>query len=346
MDVKLKIKAYSPDKCFICDKKHVDPMILLCYHYFCAGCLPSFFQGENIKCPVCKLVTEVWTIKRKEGKDGMASRFGPDKIQKEDKMPKKDQFVFKPKGDSDSEKSVDDFACERCKTSTKIEFYCYDCCRWICQQCLYFHSKIPSFQKHRTHTVQERIDELSEIIERSMRSLHEKIQAYQLIKKRQVQLQTSNIQDLLNISLKNSDIIRQDCHSELDQYFDIVNEKIREHARQLRAYLSRSIKKLDHDTEVMRHKLAEAEYMRQDKQFFKQPGRGFPLRFKGYVDTVRVPDYAANDIRLATPIRDRQWSVRGAVSLLAMNKQGITSEYEIATEKFLEYRNLLGKLSL
>ena len=33
---------------------------------------------------------------------------------------------------------------------------------------------------------QERIDELTEVIERSMRSLHEKIQAYQLIKKRQL----------------------------------------------------------------------------------------------------------------------------------------------------------------
>ena len=323
MEVKLKCKAYSPDKCFICDKKHEDPMILLCYHYFCSGCLPSYFQGENVKCPVCKLVTEVWTIKRKEGKDGMASRFGPDKIKKEEKNEK---LAMRPRGDagSDSEKSVDDFVCERCRTSPKIEYYCYDCCRWICGQCLNFHSKMASFQAHKTKTVQERIDELTEVIERSMRSLHEKIQAYQLIKKRQLQLQTTNIQDLLNISLKNSDVIRQECHSELDQYFDIVNEKIKEHARQLRAYLGRSSKKLEDEIEVMRQKLAEAEFIRQDRQFFKKPGRGFAGRFKCYAEQVRVPDYAANDVRLATPIRDRQWSVRGAVSLLAMNKQGIT----------------------
>ncbi|XP_028392123.1 E3 ubiquitin-protein ligase TRIM33-like isoform X2 [Dendronephthya gigantea] len=135
-------------KCGICTKTLEEPKTLPCFHSFCQNCLARYIAkreeaskergSENaFECPLCKTQLEL-----KQGDD--VEEIPPIYFIKNllDILP-----VI--------QRQTQNLHCGSCKAQGSVVCRCFDCERYLCEDCLATHSKWPDFKQHVVMTLEE-----------------------------------------------------------------------------------------------------------------------------------------------------------------------------------------------
>ncbi|XP_028392051.1 E3 ubiquitin-protein ligase TRIM33-like [Dendronephthya gigantea] len=127
-------------KCCTCGETLEEPKTLPCFHSFCKKCLATYFEDElkvkereynnAFECPKCK--TQL-NLKQGDGVEGiLPNEFISNLL---DILP-----VIKQQKEK--------LQCGSCKAQVSVECRCFECERYLCENCLTTHSKWPDFKQH------------------------------------------------------------------------------------------------------------------------------------------------------------------------------------------------------
>ncbi len=127
--------------CTICFERLNNPKTLQCLHTFCMGCLQSHLAAylsqrrdlihpPSLPCPTCREFTHIPDC----GISGLRTDF---KIAK----------IIEYLGNAEDKKLGCD-VCKTVRTESKAVFYCRDCNKNLCQECIYRHKNTEVFDSH------------------------------------------------------------------------------------------------------------------------------------------------------------------------------------------------------
>ncbi|XP_068713165.1 tripartite motif-containing protein 59-like [Montipora foliosa] len=142
MDIpKLLFNLREEASCPVCRDILRDPRYLPCLHSFCLNCLINWHRasgGEvNLKCPKCQGRSRVPASG--DLKDLPTSFFLSAFI---------DALAIK-----ESDKTQ--VTCGNCDKKTSKTSYCFECCKFYCDECLIVHNIIRSYKDHRVLAVKD-----------------------------------------------------------------------------------------------------------------------------------------------------------------------------------------------
>ena len=127
--------------CSVCSDLFTDPKHLSCLHSFCLKCLKGWYEtcggGDAIRCPKCQTFSQV--PGSGDLKDLPTSFYLNGLI---------DVLAIK-------ECKSTQVTCENCDKKTSEASYCFQCCKFYCEECLLAHNVMREEKEHRVLAVKE-----------------------------------------------------------------------------------------------------------------------------------------------------------------------------------------------
>ncbi|XP_051888082.1 protein PML-like [Pristis pectinata] len=107
-------------QCCLCNRSATSPKLLQCLHTFCAGCLERECSGNDVRCPICEMVT-------KSSVSSLQDNILVSNLQSCLKV--QQQILANVKLD-----------CTSCEGNNGAEFICPECDKLMCSNCLQVHN--------------------------------------------------------------------------------------------------------------------------------------------------------------------------------------------------------------
>ena len=124
-------------ECSVCQEQFSEinePKVLKCLHTFCKTCLEAWLRQQRegeLSCPTCRHITECPS----NNIDSLPSNLFCKQLV---------EIVeaYSGQGQEDSPQ------CGNCEEKKSLKFYCFDCNRFLCEDCSGIHKKWKSFKDH------------------------------------------------------------------------------------------------------------------------------------------------------------------------------------------------------
>ena len=142
MDIPTLLKNLRDEvSCPVCQNIFKDPRHLSCQHSFCLECLQNWHRasggGNAITCPKCRTLSTIPTSYNL--KDLPKSFYLNGFI---------DMLAIK-------ECNTTQVTCRNCNKKSSEASYCFQCCKFYCEQCLIAHNMMLDYKEHRVLAVKE-----------------------------------------------------------------------------------------------------------------------------------------------------------------------------------------------
>ncbi|XP_059839265.1 protein PML-like [Hypanus sabinus] len=147
-------------QCYLCSRPTTSPKLLQCLHTFCAGCLERECQQDDVKCPICEMVTHSSVSSLRD--NILVSNL-------QNSMRKQQQIM-----------GSGELHCASCEGVTLAEYMCPECDKLLCSKCLAVHQVLMADHTKHVQTLgtlrKLNSDEFLKILRRSKElpcSIHE-----------------------------------------------------------------------------------------------------------------------------------------------------------------------------
>ena len=128
--------------CPICQEHYTEPKVLPCLHYYCKKCIIKLAlrtqSGKSFHCPECRCKATL----PEGGVDSLKTAFFANRLKSKVTILQRAHGKVEVK-------------CELCTASSNAEAFCRQCARFICNECVFVHSKLQIFLSHEVASLED-----------------------------------------------------------------------------------------------------------------------------------------------------------------------------------------------